>query len=116
MTEYLSIFFLEIGLLVYGNTYGLCPLANIMDFDFVQQINIYAAIFCLHIGVFYNFTNMVEFVILKTFNVKILPPKTLRIKVILWHLPLISWIKYNSDGAAHGISDNAACGGLFKDY
>jgi hypothetical protein len=61
-------------------------------------------------------TNMVEFVILKPFNAKIHPPKTSRIKAILWHPPLISWIKCNSDGAAHGSSDNAACSGAFKAF
>ncbi|MCI05365.1 ribonuclease H protein [Trifolium medium] len=59
---------------------------------------------------------MVEFVILKVFNVKIHPLKASRIKEIFWHPPLIFWIKCNSDGAGHGSPDNAACGGVFRDY
>ncbi|MCI00245.1 ribonuclease H protein, partial [Trifolium medium] len=56
------------------------------------------------------------FVILKAFNVKIHPPNTPKIKEILWHPPLTSWTKCNSDGAAHGSPGNAACGGVFRDY
>lgn len=39
--------------------------------------------------------------ILKAFDVKILPLKDPKIKEILWHLPIISWIQCNSDGANH---------------
>ncbi|GAU27662.1 hypothetical protein TSUD_126080 [Trifolium subterraneum] len=52
--------------------------------------------------------------ILNTFNIKIHAPKAPKIKEILWHHPLISWIKCNSDGAARGSLGNAAYGGVFK--
>jgi hypothetical protein len=56
---------------------------------------------------------MKEFVILKVLNMKIHPPK---IKEILWHTPIISWIKCNLGEAAHGSLDIEACGGVFRDY
>jgi hypothetical protein len=60
---------------------------------------------------------MKEFVILKILNMKIHPPKAPKIKeIMLWHTPIISWIKCNSGEAAHGSLDIAACGGVFRDY
>jgi hypothetical protein len=59
---------------------------------------------------------MVEFVILKAFYVKINSRNAPKVKEILWHHPIISLIKCNSDGAAHGSSGIVGYGGAFKDY
>jgi hypothetical protein len=37
-------------------------------------------------------------------------------KEIVWHPPLISWTKCNSNEAIHGNPENAECGGVFRDY
>jgi hypothetical protein len=34
----------------------------------------------------------------------------------VWHPPLISWTKCNSNEAIHGNPENAECGGVFRDY
>jgi hypothetical protein len=58
---------------------------------------------------------MIEFVILKAFNMKIHTSKAYKINKILWYPPLIFWTKCNSNGAARGSHGNAACGGVFRD-
>ncbi|GAU10940.1 hypothetical protein TSUD_426790 [Trifolium subterraneum] len=62
-----------------------------------------------------SFSDMHEFVILKTFAVIIHAPKAPRIKEVLWHPPIVSWIKCNIDGTAKGCPGPAACGGIFRD-
>jgi len=42
---------------------------------------------------------MTEFFILKSFNINIHPLKAPTIKDVIWHPPLINWIKANTDGA-----------------
>ncbi|MCI35140.1 hypothetical protein A2U01_0056361, partial [Trifolium medium] len=52
---------------------------------------------------------MVDFRIIKAFNVKIHPPNAPSIKEVVW-LPLIaSWVKCNTDGAACGSPGQASC-------
>jgi len=55
-----------------------------------------------------------DFVILKTFNVNIHPPKAPSIIEVLWQPPIFDWIKCNCDGAAIGLSGLAGCGGIFR--
>lgn len=57
---------------------------------------------------------MVEFMILKNFNVKIHPPKTPKIKDILWHPPIIAWIKCNLDREVTDSSGIASNGGVLE--
>lgn len=52
-----------------------------------------------------------EFVILKSFDIKINPPKPNIIKEVLWSPPILNWVKCNTDGAAR--AGKAACGGIF---
>ncbi|GAU26294.1 hypothetical protein TSUD_55920 [Trifolium subterraneum] len=62
-----------------------------------------------------SFSDMHEFVILKAFSVTIHAPKAPRIKEVLWHPPIVSWIKCNIDGTAKGCPGPATCGGIFRD-
>lgn len=55
-----------------------------------------------------------DFTILKKFNVRILPPKTLQLKEIIWQPPLVSWLKCNIDGASKGNPGMSGCGGIFR--
>lgn len=59
---------------------------------------------------------MAKFVILKDFDVKIHTSKTPILKEILWHPPIVSWIKYNSGGAVHGSCSSIVYRGVFRDY
>ncbi|PNX68161.1 ribonuclease H [Trifolium pratense] len=40
--------------------------------------------------------------------------KAYNIIEVLWHPPLVGWVKCNTDGATHGSPDPSACGGLFR--
>lgn len=55
---------------------------------------------------------MIDFQILKKFNISIHPPKAPVIKEVIWHPPLINWVKANTDGSAS--STNSACGVIFN--
>jgi hypothetical protein len=57
-----------------------------------------------------------DFSVLKAFKVKTHSPKAHRIIEVLWHPPLLGWVKCNTDGAAHGSPSPSACGGLFINY
>jgi ribonuclease HI len=52
---------------------------------------------------------------LKAFKVGIHHPKAPRILEIIWHPPILDWIKCNTDGSALGSPGPSACGGLFRD-
>jgi hypothetical protein len=58
--------------------------------------------------------SIVDFVILKAFNVDCHPPKAPRIIEVLWHHPSPSWIKCNTDGTAIGAPGPSACVGIFR--
>jgi ribonuclease HI len=60
--------------------------------------------------------SMLEFKILKFFNVKPHPPNAPVIKEVLWLPPIVSWIKCNTDGAAIGSPGQASCAGVFRDH
>ncbi|MCI36735.1 ribonuclease H protein, partial [Trifolium medium] len=55
-----------------------------------------------------------DFPVLKAFRVRTHPPKANKIIEVLWHPPLLGWVKCNTDGAAHGSPSPSACGGLFR--
>ena len=57
---------------------------------------------------------MEEFVILKAFRISIHPPKAPIIKEVVWHPPVVNWLKVNTDGAVTKSPHKAACGGIFR--
>ncbi|XP_024632903.1 uncharacterized protein [Medicago truncatula] len=59
--------------------------------------------------------SIIEFSILKTFNIAIHPPKAPKIIEVLWLPPIFDWIKCNTDGATGCIFRNneAECMGCF---
>ena len=59
---------------------------------------------------------IVEFGILKKFNINIHPWKTPLPKQVLWSPPLCGWTKCNSDRAARGSPGVASREGTFRDY
>lgn len=59
-------------------------------------------------------SSMTEFTFLKAFNCKINPPKHSNIKEVIWHPPILNWIKCNCDGAALGSPGLSSCGGVFR--
>ncbi|GAU44578.1 hypothetical protein TSUD_139510 [Trifolium subterraneum] len=57
-------------------------------------------------------TSVLDFSILKKFNVTIHPPKAPDIKEVIWHPPIGLWLKCNTDGASNNLT--ASCGGIFR--
>lgn len=57
---------------------------------------------------------MTEFVFLKALKINIHPPKATITKEVIWHPPLTSWLKVNTDGAVLKNPIKAACGGIFR--
>jgi len=57
---------------------------------------------------------MSDFIVLKKFQISIHPPRAPMIREVIWHPPLINWIKANTDGAAS--STNSACGIIFRNW
>ncbi|KAK2403171.1 hypothetical protein QL285_052632 [Trifolium repens] len=66
------------------------------------------------ISMLHAFSSISEFVILKALHVPLTYPNAPVIKEVLWQLPLLGWIKCNSDGASVGNPGNSACGGIFR--
>jgi ribonuclease HI len=60
-------------------------------------------------------TSMRDFTLLKQFNVNIHHSRAPYSREILWHPPLLNWVKCNTDGASVGNPGNASCGGVFRD-
>ncbi|XP_058751480.1 uncharacterized protein LOC131624540 [Vicia villosa] len=60
-------------------------------------------------------SSIVNFTLLKGFDITIHPRKPLRTLEILWTPPPMGWIKGNIDGIAQGSPSMAACGGIFRD-
>jgi len=58
--------------------------------------------------------SMLDFSLLKKFNITLHPPKAPQIKEIFWNPPLPLWMKCNTDGAASSIT--SACGGIFRNH
>ncbi|GAU49757.1 hypothetical protein TSUD_301830 [Trifolium subterraneum] len=52
--------------------------------------------------------SVLDFNILKKFNVTIHPPKAPDIKEVIWHPPIGLWLKCNTDGASNNLT--ASCG------
>ncbi|XP_058761813.1 uncharacterized protein LOC131635226 [Vicia villosa] len=46
--------------------------------------------------------SVLDFQFLKSFNVKVNPPKAFIVKEFSWHPPVLNWLKCNTDGAATG--------------
>ncbi|KAI5434431.1 hypothetical protein KIW84_021320 [Lathyrus oleraceus] len=63
-----------------------------------------------------GFIAMFDSNIVNGFNVKLNPPKSCIVKDFLWHPPILSWVKCNTDGASVGVSGVAACGGIYRDH
>ena len=61
-----------------------------------------------------SYNSIFEFPILKSFNIRIHPPKPPDIREVIWHPSTPNWIKCNTDGEAAGTPSEAACGGLFR--
>jgi hypothetical protein len=61
-------------------------------------------------------SSMVDFRILKAFNVSLHPPNSPSIKEVVWSPPIASWVKCNTDGAAAGNPGPASCAGVFRDH
>ena len=55
-------------------------------------------------------SSMSNFVILKSFDVIIKPPKPQTIKEVVWNPPILNWTKCNTDGASLGNPGQASCG------
>ena len=58
--------------------------------------------------------DITEFVILKALKIKIRPPRAPTIKEVIWHPPIMNWLKVNTDGAVTKNPPKAACGGIFR--
>lgn len=56
---------------------------------------------------------MLDFIILKKFNVSVHPPNAPKIIEVIWNPPIFNWIKCNTDGSTTNTS--SACGGIFRD-
>jgi ribonuclease HI len=57
-----------------------------------------------------------DFSILKFFHISIHPPRAPILKEVVWHPPIISWIKCNTDGASSGNPGTTSCGGVFRNH
>ena len=57
-----------------------------------------------------------ELCILHRIGIRGRPPKAPRIVEVMWHVPSISCIKINTDGAARGSPGLAGFGGIFRDH
>lgn len=57
---------------------------------------------------------MVDFEVLKSFQVIVELPKVPSIKQLMWYPPLLEWFKWNSNGATKGALGPGGCSGLFK--
>jgi ribonuclease HI len=60
--------------------------------------------------------SIMDFTLLKKFDIIMNPPKVPTVKEIHWHPPLLNWVKCNIDGASHGNPGPASCGGVFRNY
>ncbi|XP_024019488.1 uncharacterized protein LOC112091032 [Morus notabilis] len=61
-------------------------------------------------------TTVTDLMILKTFNVPNRVSKAPQIVEVQWSLPILGWIKINTDGAANESPGLAGCGDIFKTY
>ncbi|KAK2430924.1 hypothetical protein QL285_029213 [Trifolium repens] len=59
---------------------------------------------------------MRDFSFLKMFRISIHRSRPNILKEVLWHPPLLTWLKCNIDGASCGNPGIAACGGIFRDH
>lgn len=59
-------------------------------------------------------SSMYDFTIIKKFNITLHPPRAPQIIEVLWHPPILNWIKCNSDGSSTSIS--SGCGGIFRNH
>jgi ribonuclease HI len=59
--------------------------------------------------------SMRDFTFLKQFSINIHHPRVPYSREILWHPPLLNWVKCNTDGASNGNPGIASCGGVFRD-
>jgi ribonuclease HI len=57
-----------------------------------------------------------DFSFLKLFKISIHHPRAPILKEVLWHPPLLNWIKCNIDGASNGNPGNASCGRIFRNF
>ncbi|GAU44563.1 hypothetical protein TSUD_367190 [Trifolium subterraneum] len=60
------------------------------------------------------YSTMSEFVILKAFKVQMKFSNAPIIKEVIWHPPILNWIKCNCDRASLGNPGNSSCGGFFR--
>lgn len=63
-----------------------------------------------------NSSDMVDFKLIKVFNVTIHPLRALLIKDVIWQPYILDWIKYNCDGAYNHDFSPSGCGGIFRDH
>ena len=55
-----------------------------------------------------------DFKILKAFRVNTHHPNAPKVTEVIWHPPILQWIKFNTDGASLGNPGQAACVGIFR--
>ena len=60
------------------------------------------------------FSSISDFVILRAFSVKMNYGNAPKIIEVLWHPPIMQWLKCNIDGASKGNPGPSACGGIFR--
>lgn len=58
-------------------------------------------------------SNMIDFSILKLFDIQTRPRKATRTLQVIWNIPVVGWIKINTDGTTRGSPRHSACGGIF---
>ncbi|GAU47557.1 hypothetical protein TSUD_284240 [Trifolium subterraneum] len=61
-------------------------------------------------------SSIADFQILKAFKVNIHPRRAPRIIEVIWHPPILGWVKCNTDGSSLGNPGPSACGGVFRNY
>lgn len=61
-------------------------------------------------------SSILEFSILKCFDIKFRPPLVPKVIQVDWWFPIRNWVKYNTNGDSRGNHGVSTCGGIFKDY
>ncbi|XP_058756625.1 uncharacterized protein LOC131629842 [Vicia villosa] len=61
-------------------------------------------------------SSMINFSLLKRFDIRINPTRSIRHIDVLWSPPPVGWIKGNIDGVASGSPSISSCGGIFRDH
>lgn len=60
--------------------------------------------------------SIIDFTLLKNLKATINNPKSPSILEVVYHPPMQSWIKCNTDGASNGNPGMSSCGGIFRNH